>query len=46
MLWDWPTGLLVIKAGAREGPGEEEDRIRDGGGMIRSRQEIQPEMKT
>lgn len=36
----------MIKAGAREGPGEEKNRIRDGGGMLRNRQETQPEMKT
>lgn len=34
MLWDWPKGLLVIKAGGREGTGEEEDGIKDGGGTI------------
>ena len=42
MEWDWPTGSLVIKAGDREGPGEEEDSIRDGGGMIRNRQRDAP----
>lgn len=34
MLWDWFKGLLVIKVGGREGIGEEEDGIKDGGGII------------
>lgn len=34
---DWPEGLLVIKAGGGEGPGEEEDGLRNGGGTIRNR---------
>lgn len=34
----WPTVLPVIKGRDRKGPGEEEDRIRDEGGMVRDRQ--------